>query len=111
MTTGLRVSVYRNAEFGSCSNGGLSSRHNKLTAIGPEVAGCPFEPSDDAPAIKFNRRERIGDIIAAPENAEIYSTGNGHVVLNGYMFGGSFVYTSDSRFPSNAPIKLFDRYE
>ena len=27
------------------------------------------------------------------------------------MFGGNFVYTSDSRFPVNAPLKVFDRVE
>ena len=27
------------------------------------------------------------------------------------MFGGNFVYTSDDRFPSEAPIKVFDRLE
>lgn len=27
------------------------------------------------------------------------------------MFGGNFVYSSDSRFPSNSPIKIFDRIE
>lgn len=27
------------------------------------------------------------------------------------MFGGNFIYTSDSRFPSDQPIKVFDRVE
>ena len=27
------------------------------------------------------------------------------------MFGGNFVYSSDSRFPSDAPIKIHDRIE
>jgi hypothetical protein len=27
------------------------------------------------------------------------------------MFGGNFVYTSDSRFPSNSPIAVHDRVE
>ena len=28
-----------------------------------------------------------------------------------YMFGGNFIYSSDSRFPSKSPIKIFDRVE
>jgi hypothetical protein len=28
-----------------------------------------------------------------------------------YMFGGNFIYTSDSRFPTKEPIKIFDRVE
>ena len=27
------------------------------------------------------------------------------------MFGGNFVYTSDSRFPSDYPIPIHDRFE
>jgi hypothetical protein len=27
------------------------------------------------------------------------------------MFGGNFVYTSDSRFPHDTPIRLMDRFE
>lgn len=27
------------------------------------------------------------------------------------MFGGHFVYSSDSRFPFTAPLKVFDRFE
>lgn len=27
------------------------------------------------------------------------------------MFGGHFIYTSDSRFPFTTPIPVFDRYE
>ena len=29
----------------------------------------------------------------------------------GPMFGGNFIYSSDSRFPSDSPIKVFDRFE
>ena len=29
----------------------------------------------------------------------------------GPMFGGNFVYTSDSRFPSDYPIPIHDRFE
>jgi len=27
------------------------------------------------------------------------------------MFGGNFIYTSDSRFPNKYPIAIHDRYE
>ena len=48
-------------------------------------------------------RERFDDIIAVPKSL---LDSDKH-----YMFGGNFAYTSDSRFPSKAPIKIFDRVE
>lgn len=31
--------------------------------------------------------------------------------LLGPMFGGQFIYSSDSRFPSDQPIHIHDRFE
>lgn len=34
-----------------------------------------------------------------------------YVAKKWVQFGGNFIYTSDSRFPSDSPIKIFDRVE
>lgn len=37
---------------------------------------------------------------------------NGQEILLGHrMFGGTFVYSSDSRFPEKYPVPLHDRFE
>ena len=111
---GLLVSVYRNAGGGmfggiDCTNGGISSHHSKFILVGDGVAEI-FEPSDDTPAIRLIKRKVMGREfwIAAPMDAEFE---NGRAAGSPYMFGGNFLYCSDSRFPSDAPIKIFDRKE
>lgn len=93
---GLRCNIYRPAH-GNYSNGGLSSRVDQVTLVGPEIHG-PFAPSEDAPAVELRR---LGGVLnAKPVDDPRW-----------WMFGGCFIYTSDSRFPSNAPIALHDRTE
>lgn len=104
---GLLVSVYRSASNNGydCTNGGISSKHNSLILVGDGVAEV-FEESDRNPAIRLIKRKVMGREfwIAAPIEAG-FSSGFP------YMFGGNFLYSSDSRFPSDAPIKIFDRLE
>lgn len=79
---------------------GITHRHDKLILVGdgiPEI----FNTTNDAPAIYLERRERFNDMIARPS-----LTDGKH-----YMFGGNFIYSSDSRFPSSQPIKVHDRWE
>lgn len=49
--TGLTVSVLsdRGSRY-DCTNGGISSRHDRLTLLGDGISG-PFEPTEDAPAV------------------------------------------------------------
>lgn len=103
---GLIVSIYSNGV--NCSNGGISSRVNKAIIIGDDIPQL-FEARDDMPAIKIIRRNIGGReyIHAEPVNPcpsnEI-----------GYMAGGCFVYSSDSRFRQlicDYPIALHDRSE
>ncbi len=101
MTKGLLVSIYKDAWIGNCSNGGVSTSYDKAVLTGPGIPEI-FEPSDDAPEIQLYLAN-LGDgykVVPAKH-------GNGC----GPMFGGCFVYTSDSRFPSNQPIALHDRWE
>lgn len=109
---GLLVSVYRkcgNPMFsGDCTNGGISSKFGTLVLVGDDVPEV-LTPRDDMPAIRLIKRKVMGMEfwIAAPLDAKFEGQGGGFP----YMFGGNFLYTSDSRFPSDAPIKIFDRKE
>jgi hypothetical protein len=71
-----------------------------LTLIDKKISGS-FAPADDRPEIKLVTRHLFGSDYTHAEPAE---AGN-------YAFGGSFIYTSDSRFGevSKYPIPLHDR--
>lgn len=99
---GLLVHVLRDAGGGS-TNGGVSSTYDAFILVGPGVDG-PFEPSDDCPALVLVRRNISGEYLHVEPPAAV-----GGMV--GPMFGGNFVYTSDSRFPGRYPIPVHDRYE
>lgn len=106
---GLMASVYCNASGYDCTNGGISSKHDNLVLVGDGVEEI-FESRDGMPAIRLILRDvgRFGKFwIAAPLDAKIEGYGAGAP----YMFGGNFLYCSDSRFPCDAPIKIFDRLE
>lgn len=102
---GLIVDVYRSA-FGDCSNGGLSSRHDRLLLVGPTVPQI-FEESDEWPSIELG----IAGNRVHVRPVELPSG------MAGPMFGGAFVYSSDSRFkdatgvPDGRPLHLHDRFE
>ena len=109
---GLLVWVYRNAGNGmfdgDTTNGGISSKHTKFILVGDGVDEV-FSVTDDIPAIRLINRLIMGREfwIAAPLDAKFIGESGGYP----YMFGGNFLYSSDSRFPSDAPIKIFDRKE
>lgn len=105
---GLLVSVYRNASNNGydCTNGGISSKHDMFVLVGDGVPEI-FTPNEKHPAIRLIKRKVRGldeFYIAIPIET-------GFCAGFPYMFGGNFLYTSDSRFPSDAPIKIFDRLE
>lgn len=91
---GISVSVYRrNDDPGT-------NRH--FTLIDESVQG-PHEPVDGYPEINLVRRQIAGReyvhaVPAALADKQV-------------MFGGTFIYTSDSRFPSSYPIPVHDRVE
>ena len=96
---GMLVNVFRSDT--DCTNGGITSCYNHLVLVG---AGIPeiFEANDEMPALIL--KVRYGRLYAEPaEDPE-----PGRV---GWMFGGNFVYSSDSRFPCAYPIPVHDRQE
>lgn len=107
---GLLISVYKNSEFGDCTNGGVSSKTNKLCVVNVEG---PFEPSEDAPAVKLLSGPYDTARLVPVEILESEKH---------FMFGGNYGSTSDSRFNRAVSdvmgydmmidiVKIFDRVE
>jgi len=99
----LIVDVYRDAKGYDSTNNGISSKHDDLFLIGEGVSG-PFEAEDDKTVKLVKRNFPFGEYLHVepliqPENGK------------SPMFGGNFIYTSDSRFPSKYPIPVHDRFE
>jgi len=100
---GMIVEVYKTGRLGDCTNGGISSKFDTLTLVGEGVPEI-FEPSDNAPIVYL--KDHMGAYIAVPQET---FDGKQHS-----MFGGSFLWTSDSRFRQNiseAPLRIHDRVE
>ena len=79
---------------------------NVKYVIIPELSG-PFEASEDKPELTVVRRMIAGKEYIHLEPTKERKEGKW------LMFGGRFVWTSDSRFRNvfNGPIPLHDRYE
>jgi hypothetical protein len=97
----LWVNIYK-PDY-DCTNNGLSSKGSEAILIWNET------------------REEIEKIISTEKIIFILSEGLGHqkyralpITHDGKkwaMFGGNFLWSSDSRFPHDAPIPIHDRYE
>ena len=80
--------------LGNCSNDGISAKHTQVCVI--NVDG-PFEPSQDAPAVRLIKRS-TGNLVCEPVGLEDRWT----------MFGGAFVYTGAADLPKlykRCPVK------
>jgi hypothetical protein len=97
--SGLLVFTYRH-DGGDCTNGGLSSKHDQFVLTWGETG--PFEPDAKTPELV---------LVKGPYNSLRAVPRKLVESKQWVMFGGNFVYTSDSRFPSDQPIKIFDRVE
>ena len=112
----LNVSVYRAADMGDCTNDGVTSRHNSMTLFygckrEEALAYCKENGIDPDRCLVLVERELWGEQhnYAAPL---IHESGK-----CGPMFGGNFIYTSDSRLAdamgttTAQPVSVHDRYE
>lgn len=84
---GLTVDVFRDSSHYDCTNGGMTSRFNRVCLV--NVDG-PSEPTLDIPAAVLVKGNLPNTAKVVPEEA----LNNGDWT----MFGGNFVATSDSRF-------------
>jgi hypothetical protein len=91
---GMLAQIY-DSPLGNCSNNGVSAKFKSVCVINIEG---PFDPSDDAPAVKLIK-SRNGNLVCVPVGLEDKWT----------MFGGAYVTTSDSRF--GAAVKRLSGYE
>lgn len=94
------------------TNGGLSNRFNDFVLVDEQrpIDTLPFSPDDKTPGLRVVRRW-AGSANEYVHAEPLEPLPEGHV---GWMFGGHFVYSSDSRFRQNVnayPIPLHDRSE
>lgn len=94
------ANIYK-AHYGDCSNNGISARNDCVMVVSPEYE---------------NTNDWTGENVCVIRERNVY--GKRHVYLVPFklrdrhtMFGGCFVYSSDSRFPENRPLPLHDRVE
>lgn len=109
MVNALSIDVFRTPRFGDCTNGGISSRFSELLIVcedGPRKIDLDNPPEN---ACKMVKRHLFGQDCYHIEPLN-RPTGAG------WMAGGNFAYTSDSRFSAmcgktcNA-ISIHDRQE
>ena len=86
-----------------CTNNGVTSgKENALLIVNEEIDENQDSFVGDIPVLKIVSGRGGREYIAVPVKAG----------KNEYpMFGGQFIYTSDSRFPFSNPIHVHDRYE
>jgi hypothetical protein len=101
-TSGLICSIYTPGRA-NCSNDGISSRCEEVTLV--DIGVDLFSPRPDRPAVRLIKRSFSGKVYLHAEPVD-QPTG-----LVGPMFGGTFIFSSDSRFPSDYPIALHDRWD
>jgi len=100
MAIELTVTVLRNDT--DCTNGGVSSRTRRVILIGE------FDEIPEDPILPVLRVKRRGKYVYCEPIDEVLKD---HV---GWMMGGNFVFTSDSRFRelvNGYPIAVHDRSE
>lgn len=100
---GFAVQVFASKSIGDCSNNGVTSKYNELYLVNDNICCIPRivdVPEEQALVLKYRGKDYL---CAVP--LEINKSGKHS------MFGGNFVYASDSRFPSNYPIPVHDRVE
>lgn len=95
----LPVKVFKNKMFDGCANGGISERYDTLYIACDD--GYVKKNVEDEDVIE------LGSIICG-NNTHFFAKPVGR---SGGMAGGTFVYTSDSRFPFDYPLALHDRFE
>lgn len=98
---GMYASILEDKRIGNCSNRGISSWAKEVLLVGPGIPEI-FESRPEIPMVKMG--ERMGRVFVEPVSEKDPDA-------VGWMFGGAFVWCSDSRFPAEYPIPLMDRQE
>ena len=101
--SGFYVDVFRAARGGDCTNGGISSRADKIFVISDGIT-FEFGPFYEDDAIASN----IPVFVVGTAGGRKHLKPKGETRWT--MFGGNFAYSSDSRTPTY-PIAIHDRIE
>ena len=114
----LDVDVYRNDTFGDCTNGGVSSRFNRL------LVACPNGPItfDGEKEVPLNfciieKRNLFGGTLPDVRIIPATVDESGQIVKRPgwWMYGGNIAACADSRFSEMNghyyPLKIHDRQE
>ena len=105
------VTVYRDADGSDCSMNGITSQNTRLHACwnDDDLFSLPTDFGNSDIVIKADRI--CGDMITL----RAFVIKDGKAKTSGGMFGGNFIYCSDSRFPKigdfSSPIPVHDRFE
>lgn len=97
----LGVDVYKCIGGYDCTNGGVTSREGHFFI---ECVDGPWTEDDLA-----NRGTAATILVEGKAGNRTYLKPKGEVEYT--MFGGNFVYSSDSRFPYDRPVHVHDRVE
>lgn len=113
MTKGLIVDIYRDGGT-DCTNGGATAKGRDALLVHPDIDG-PFEESPKRPTLYLLQVARIGGQPQWEAHTSPAVSPHG-IPTDGAMFGGNFVFTSDSRFRQlvggfGYPVPVFDRIE
>lgn len=105
---GLTVDVLRCADGYDCTLSGITSKVSRILLIDEKLSGL-YEPKKDEIYLTLKRRQLVS---GQPEYIHAVPTLNG-VKMCGGMFGGNFVFCSDSRIRelNSYPIPVHDRFE
>lgn len=103
-TKGILVAVLKSSGM-DCSNKGLTSTNENLIMVDEKGGGfgCPHTTDGDYLVL-------VEDICCSEKRLRAIPKS---LIDSGKwtMFGGNFVYCSDSRFPNKYPIPVHDRVE
>lgn len=98
----LVVSILENKRMGNCSNHGISEKYDYILLVCEDGNVDVRGDEENLCKISFNtfggQTYYYVRPMAEPKGV-------------GYMSGGSFVWSSDSRFPFDYPLALHDRCE
>lgn len=107
---GITALIYRDALGTDFSNRGISTRVMEVTVIGPDIDPI-FEPTQERPAVRLVKSESFNNEPVV--HAEPVTPAGEPAPW--YMFGGTFIFSSDSRFRNAAghyaAVPLHDRRE
>lgn len=114
MIKGYSLSIFRNMQFGDCSNHGISSKYDQVFLVGVTKG---VDPTLVANIQIFEYDENDERCVLLHKAGSRYCLVPKHLYESDprpwTMFGGSFAYSSDSRIDDiqKGPFAIHDRVE